>query len=395
MLADRKGGRTLSLDSDPHRRRAWKAANFSNRARPTISPPPGPRAIWSRRGVGHGVGRGAVAMALNPRHARTQDQFHIHIECVRMDVAKALGESGARGRRRLVAHHRRRTALSGIAPHGRGSRRRQSDYAAGGWAARGQSCHGRLHLGRGRHGLQGKGLDSWCWPPRARPGNCCWIRLVPWRRTSSVPADEPQWLKIARELRAIAQTGLAFTTDGFDRLRYERVRELAALMLAQGSGEQFDVIIEILREGWGYTTPRSTFAAPPSADGHVLLVREIGDGKWTLPGGWADVNQSARRMRGARDRRRIGIRGPGAEAGGGPRLPAQRSSAPQCRYDLQDILHLRNHRRRRTSEQRDPAKSPSSRAAPCRPCPWGAPPRPRSTGCSIMRSIPESAADFD
>lgn len=108
-----------------------------------------------------------------------------------------------------------------------------------------------------------------------------------------MPADEPQWLKIARELRAIAQTGLAFTTDGFDRLRYERVRELAALMLAQGSGEQFDVIIEILREGWGYTTPKVDVRGAAFRDGHVLLVREIGDGKWTLPGGWADVNQSA------------------------------------------------------------------------------------------------------
>lgn len=39
-----------------------------------------------------------------------------------------------------------------------------------------------------------------------------------------MPVDEPQWLRIARELRAIAQTGLAFTTDRFDRLRYERGR---------------------------------------------------------------------------------------------------------------------------------------------------------------------------
>jgi ADP-ribose pyrophosphatase YjhB (NUDIX family) len=108
-----------------------------------------------------------------------------------------------------------------------------------------------------------------------------------------MPADEPQWLRIARELRAIAQTGLAFSADRFDRQRYERVRELAATMLAQGSGEQFDVIIEILREGWGYTTPKVDVRGAAFVDGRVLLVREISDGKWTLPGGWADVNQSA------------------------------------------------------------------------------------------------------
>jgi len=105
--------------------------------------------------------------------------------------------------------------------------------------------------------------------------------------------DEPQWLRIAREMRAIAQTGLTFTTDRFDRQRYERVRELAASMLAQGSGEQFEVIIEILREGWGYATPKVDVRGAAFVDGRVLLVREISDGHWTLPGGWADVNQSA------------------------------------------------------------------------------------------------------
>jgi ADP-ribose pyrophosphatase YjhB (NUDIX family) len=105
--------------------------------------------------------------------------------------------------------------------------------------------------------------------------------------------EEPQWLKIARELRAIAQTGLAFTADGFDRQRYERVRELAASMLAQGSGEHYEAIIGLLRQDWGYATPKVDVRGAAFVDGRVLLVREISDGKWTLPGGWADVNQSA------------------------------------------------------------------------------------------------------
>jgi ADP-ribose pyrophosphatase YjhB (NUDIX family) len=108
-----------------------------------------------------------------------------------------------------------------------------------------------------------------------------------------VPVDEPQWLRIARELRAIAQTGLAFNADRFDRQRYERVRELAAAMLAHGSGAKYEVIIDVLREGWGYATPKVDVRGAAFVDGRVLLVREISDGKWTLPGGWADVNQSA------------------------------------------------------------------------------------------------------
>jgi ADP-ribose pyrophosphatase YjhB (NUDIX family) len=108
-----------------------------------------------------------------------------------------------------------------------------------------------------------------------------------------MPVNDPQWLRIARELRAIAQTGLTFTTDRFDRQRYERVRELAGSMLALGSGADYGVIRSILLEDKGYATPKVDVRGAAFVDGRVLLVREISDGKWTLPGGWADVNQTA------------------------------------------------------------------------------------------------------
>jgi len=108
-----------------------------------------------------------------------------------------------------------------------------------------------------------------------------------------MPVDEPQWLSIARELRAIAQTGLTFSADRFDRQRYERVRELAGSMLALGSGADYDVILRILLDDKGYATPKVDVRGAAFVDGRVLLVREISDGKWTLPGGWADVNQTA------------------------------------------------------------------------------------------------------
>src|SRR6202047_1761281 len=107
-----------------------------------------------------------------------------------------------------------------------------------------------------------------------------------------MPGDDPQWLRIARELRALAQTGLTFSTDGFDRQRYGRIRELAASMLALGGGADYGAILGILHEDKGYATPKDDVIGAAFADGRVLLVREISDGKWTLPGGWADVNQT-------------------------------------------------------------------------------------------------------
>jgi ADP-ribose pyrophosphatase YjhB (NUDIX family) len=105
--------------------------------------------------------------------------------------------------------------------------------------------------------------------------------------------NDPKWLEIARELRAIAQTGLTFTVDRFDRQRYERLRELAAKLLAQGSGGDAGHILGILKSDAGYATPKVDVRGAAFLDGRVLMVREISDGRWTLPGGWADVNQSA------------------------------------------------------------------------------------------------------
>jgi ADP-ribose pyrophosphatase YjhB (NUDIX family) len=104
--------------------------------------------------------------------------------------------------------------------------------------------------------------------------------------------NEPEWLTIGRELRALAQTGLTFCRDPFDRQRYERIRRLAALLVAGGSGADVARVQSLFDGDAGYATPKVDVRGAAFRDGRVLLVREISDGGWTLPGGWADVNQS-------------------------------------------------------------------------------------------------------
>jgi ADP-ribose pyrophosphatase YjhB (NUDIX family) len=105
-------------------------------------------------------------------------------------------------------------------------------------------------------------------------------------------AAEPAWLAIGRELKAIAQIGLTFNRDPYDRARYERIRELSAAVIAQGSGQDLRSLLAAFRVEAGYATPKVDVRAAVFADGRVLLVREVSDGFWTLPGGWADVNES-------------------------------------------------------------------------------------------------------
>jgi ADP-ribose pyrophosphatase YjhB (NUDIX family) len=97
----------------------------------------------------------------------------------------------------------------------------------------------------------------------------------------------------ARELEAMAQTGLHFAQDEYDRERYERLREIAAEMIADCSNLSSAQVLDWNRAEFGYATPKVDVRAFIPRDDHVLLVRENQDeGRWTLPGGWADVNDS-------------------------------------------------------------------------------------------------------
>lgn len=106
---------------------------------------------------------------------------------------------------------------------------------------------------------------------------------------------DPNWLIWARELQAIAQTGLAYTRDPYDRERYEAIRNLAAHMYAAHTDASVERITALFSGETGYATPKvDVRAAVFDNQQRLLMVRETADnGRWTLPGGWADVNLTA------------------------------------------------------------------------------------------------------
>ena len=100
-------------------------------------------------------------------------------------------------------------------------------------------------------------------------------------------------IHVAREIAALAQTGRHFTDNPYDRERYERLQHIAAGMLAASSNLDAREIHEWNKAEFGYATPKVDVRAFVLREGRVLLVRENSDGgRWTLPGGWADVNQT-------------------------------------------------------------------------------------------------------
>ena len=94
----------------------------------------------------------------------------------------------------------------------------------------------------------------------------------------------------ARKIQAIAQTGLEYATDPYNRERYEELRALSAEMMAEASDIPAVQWLELFGKETGYATPKIDVRGAVFRGAEVLLSRELDDGCWSLPGGWADVN---------------------------------------------------------------------------------------------------------
>ncbi len=101
-----------------------------------------------------------------------------------------------------------------------------------------------------------------------------------------------QFLEWARSLQAHSQNGLYYAKDPFDKERYGAVQQIAAEMMATLAGVDVSVIDGIIGMQAGYATPKIDVRCATFRNGRILLVRERSDGMWTLPGGWADVDDS-------------------------------------------------------------------------------------------------------
>ncbi len=102
----------------------------------------------------------------------------------------------------------------------------------------------------------------------------------------------PKWLDWAQRLQASAQDGLAYCDNPHDRLRYESIRQIAAEIAAEHSGEEPERVLDLFSRETGYATPKLDVRGVVFRDDAILLVKELQDGLWTLPGGWLDVGES-------------------------------------------------------------------------------------------------------
>jgi len=104
--------------------------------------------------------------------------------------------------------------------------------------------------------------------------------------------NDAKWLEWTKRLQAAAQNGLAYARDPFDVERYRSIADVAAEIAATYAQAPLDEIRQLFRGQVGHATPKVDVRGVVFHEGEVLLVRERSEGRWSLPGGWADVYDS-------------------------------------------------------------------------------------------------------
>jgi ADP-ribose pyrophosphatase YjhB (NUDIX family) len=104
--------------------------------------------------------------------------------------------------------------------------------------------------------------------------------------------EDVRWLRWVQKMQTIAMAGLTYTQNPFDRERYHQLQEISAEMLAAGIEMDLAGARDLVQSEIGYATPKLDARGVVFRGDELLLVNELADGGWTLPGGWVDLNDS-------------------------------------------------------------------------------------------------------
>jgi ADP-ribose pyrophosphatase YjhB (NUDIX family) len=103
---------------------------------------------------------------------------------------------------------------------------------------------------------------------------------------------QPKWIEWAREIFSMSQAGLTYSQNEFDIERYKRLQEITAEMIESQSKLSKESVLESFSMQAGYTTPKIDVRGAVVHEDKILLIQERMDGKWAIPGGWADLGNA-------------------------------------------------------------------------------------------------------
>lgn len=100
-------------------------------------------------------------------------------------------------------------------------------------------------------------------------------------------------LTLLEEVQAVARTGLNLSSSPYERERCERLLRVVADYYGRALDMPPAEARERLGRELGYITPKvGAHAAIFDPEGRLLLVQRTDDGRWCLPCGWVEPNES-------------------------------------------------------------------------------------------------------
>lgn len=104
--------------------------------------------------------------------------------------------------------------------------------------------------------------------------------------------NKPQWLTWAQRIQGHAQSGLQYANNPYDEERYQELSSIASEIMEAHVLSSPGEVRMVFDCQSGYATPKLDIRGVIFKEEKILLVRELQDkGRWTLPGGWVDINE--------------------------------------------------------------------------------------------------------
>jgi ADP-ribose pyrophosphatase YjhB (NUDIX family) len=98
------------------------------------------------------------------------------------------------------------------------------------------------------------------------------------------------FLNNIKRLKALADIGLLYAKNDYDRERYDMVHDISLSLLAGITDKPLPIIQGFYSEIQDYPTPKVDIRSLVlNEKSEILMVQEQVDGCWALPGGWADI----------------------------------------------------------------------------------------------------------
>src|SRR6478609_11020671 len=113
---------------------------------------------------------------------------------------------------------------------------------------------------------------------------------------NKISKNDADVIELVKRLQSIADIGLLYSVNDYDKERYLEIKNISMQFWEKLSGVEMNIIKDLLPDAKEYPTAKVDIRGILIEDRRVLLVREMNDGKWSLPGGWADIGYSPKEV---------------------------------------------------------------------------------------------------